>query len=192
MIPFRKHPERRISFLTLLLVITAIWGVSGIRIPLTEMRQKRIREDIDRTQAMLEETVAANQKLAMDLIPYWTMRESAIQQPADAGTVLFRERIEGAAAAAGMKSRNTGNIRQIEVADKVMLYEVSFAADGTTEAVVAFLKSLYQERPRLYFRTLTIKPAVPGQADVIGISATLCALNFTAPEAESSGEEVQP
>jgi len=192
MIPFRKHPERRISFLTLLLVITAVWGVSGVRIPLTEMRQKRLREDIDRTQIRLEETVAANQKLAMDLIPYWTMRESAIQQPADAGTVLFRERIEGAAAAAGMKSRNTGNIRQIEVADKVMLYEVSFAADGTTAAVVAFLKSLYQERPRLYFRTLTIKPAVPGQADVLGISATLCALNFTVPEAESPGEEAQP
>ena len=192
MIPFRKHPERRISLLTLLLVITAVWGVSGVRIPLTEMRQKRLREDIDRTQARLEETVAANQKLAMDLIPYWTMRESAIQQPADAGTVLFRERIEGAAAAAGMKSRNTGNIRQIEVADKVMLYEVSFAADGTTAAVVAFLKSSYQERPRLYFRTLTIKPAVPGQADVLGISATLCALNFTVPEAESPGEEAQP
>lgn len=192
MIPFRKHPEYRFSLLTLLLIFAAVWAMGGYRIPLTEMRNARIRENIEQTQRRLEDTVAGNQALATRLIPYWTMRESAIQQPADVGTVLFRERIEGAAAAAGMRSRNTGNIRQIELADNVLLYEVSFAADGNTAALVAFLKSLYQDRPRLYFRMLTIKPAMPGDADVIGISATLCALNFTVPEAGAAPAEVQP
>ena len=79
-----------------------------------------------------------------------------------------------------------------ELCDQVLLYEVSFAADGTTAALVAFLNSLYRERPRLYFRSLTIKPAVPGSADVIAINATLCALNFTVPELSGAAAEVKP
>lgn len=188
----RRHPEYRYSLLTLLLIVTAVWGIGGFRLPLTKMRIDRTREEINRVREELLTTVADNNALATDLIPYWTMRESAIRQPEETGAVLFRERIEGAAAAAGMKSRNTGNIRQIEVADQVLLYEVSYAADGTTAAVVAFLNSLYRERPRLYFRSLTIKPAVPGSADAIAVNATLCALNFTVPEVSGATAEVKP
>ena len=188
-----RHPEYRYSLLTLLLLLTAVWGFGDFPLPLTKMRIAATQEEIERVREELQTTVAANKSLADELTPYRTMRESAIRQSEEAGALRFRERIDEAVRdAEGMKIRNTGNIRQIEVADQVLLYEVSFAADGNTKAVVAFLNSLYRKRPRLYFRSLTIKPAVSGSSDAIAVNATLCALNFTVPEKAGPTTEVKP
>ena len=172
--------------LTAALVLFALIALFLPKLPLTELPLQRERSAIAETIAAIEETRTANQDAVTQLAPLWEMRATALQEGAANGMVLFRERIEKAAGAAGLQSRNMGNVRQVDLTSDVALFEVSFSADGKTAELVAFLKSLYAEKPRLYWRTIAIKPNTTG--NTLNLTGTLCVLSIAAP----SGKEQQP
>ena len=167
--------------LTAALVLFALIALFMPKLPLTELPLQREREAIANTIAEIESTRTANQEAVTKLAPFWEMCGSAMQESEANGMVLFRERIEKAAGSAGLQSRNMGNVRQVDLTNSVALFEVSFSADGKTAELVAFLKSLYAEKPRLYWRTIAIKPNTT--ANTLNLTGTLCVLSIANPPA---------
>ncbi len=169
------------DFLPLLLTgglfIFSIWALLWPGLPLTQMRLDRERRAIEELNRKIDSTAAENRKVVGELSRLWRMRATAMNQTEPSGMVLFRERVESAAAAAGLRSRTSGNVRRLDLIGNAIFFEVSFSADGQTAEIVAFLAALVNEQPRVYWRTLTIKPA-PGSSGLLNITGTLCALNF--------------
>ena len=187
--------RRRLNdFLPLLvtgaLFVFSVWALLRPGLPLTQMSLDRERRAIDAIDSAIGTAVAENRRAAEDLSRLWEMRSTAMNQSEPAGMVLFRERVESAATAAGLRSRTSGNVRRVDLVGNAIFFEVSFSADGRTAEVVAFLASLVNDKPRVYWRTLNIKP-VQGVPGLLNITGTLCALNFIPPET-AGGERPKP
>ena len=187
--------RRRLNdFLPLLvtgaLFVFSVWALLQPGLPLTQMSLDRERRAIDDIDSTIRSAVAENRRAAEDLSRLWEMRSTAMNQSEPAGMVLFRERVESAATAAGLRSRTSGNVRRVDLVGNALFFEVSFSADGRTAEVVAFLASLVNDKPRVYWRTLNIKP-VQGAPGLLNITGTLCALNFIPPET-AGGERPKP
>ena len=183
--------RRRLNdFLPLLvtgaLFVFSVWALLQPGLPLTQMSLDRERRAIDDINAAIRSAVAENRRAAEELSRLWEMRSTAMNQSEPAGMVLFRERVESAATAAGLRSRTSGNVRRVDLVGNALFFEVSFSADGRTAEVVAFLASLVNGKPRVYWRTLNIKP-IQGAPGLLNITGTLCALNFIPP-----GERPKP
>ncbi len=158
--------------LTLLLLGGAVW-VGCFPLQLMQRSLQRERAAIQKTVEKIHAANERNRKSVAALAGLWEMRALAMRQSEQTGTVLFRERIEKTAAKVGLRSRTMGNVRRIDLAENMILFEVSFSADGNTAELVAFLNSLYTDAPRIYWRTLGIKS---GAGNILNLTGTMCAL----------------
>jgi len=159
-----------------LLLIGAFWLLFSPYLPLTQMPLSTLRRSNESMAAEIQKIKMENSLLNMNLAAFEEMRSSAMTQQEQPGTVAFRERIDAAALKAGLRSRTTGNVRCMEVENEAMVFEVTLSADGTTSEIITFLDSLDSEKPKVYWRTLSILPS--GSGEFLNISGTLAALSF--------------
>jgi len=169
----------------------ALWALFSSHLPLTQLRLTQLDRELRDTATAINRMVETNAESLSKLSSLLEVRNTAIAEAPEQAAVLFRERIEKAATGAGLRSRTMGVVRRSELIPSVVLLEVNFSADGKTGELVVFLESLYRDRPRLYWKTINIKPNNLAAPEFITISGTLTAVSF-AETASASGGEAAP
>ncbi len=165
----------------------AIWLAATPRLLLSSYRISQEVHSFETTAREIEATEAANRLLAAELRPMTELRATAMTLPREAAAALFRERIDQAAAASGLRIRTLSALRSSEPAEHVLLFEISITADGETAQAAAFLDELHRGVPRFYWRNITVKPAAAAGTEAVSVAGTLGALSFVAEPSQAGG-----
>ena len=117
-----------------------------------------------------------NLKLQQDLLPMAEIRKGAIAADKN-GALILRERFDNACSKSGVTIRTVGDIqkREIEV-DELIIYEVNFSAEATLKELLALMTDFEKQLPRIYWRSLTIRPNMNRDVDLLNISGTITLL----------------
>ena len=190
-----KHGANRFSEIlplvfSVLICLFSIWMLFASRLPLMDIHLERLRGKIQADRREVKQLLANNARMMRDLAPYWAMNDGALKAASERDAMLlFRERLESAASKSGIQSRNMSNVQKLSITEHLTLLEVTFSADGKTAELVEFLRSLSQDRPVLYWKTVSIKPV----QETLTVSGTLCVLCILTQEQDDAGEtgEVQ-
>ncbi len=174
-----------------LLLAAAIWVVAMSQpyLPLGSFRIRQEKEAIARTSRSIEQALSSNQALANELSALAEIRDYAIQLPDKAAAVLFRERLEKGISEAGLRTRTMGDVRKIDIAENIFLFEVTFSADGQIGELTRLMDTLYRDKPRVYWKNITIKPNALTQPEFISVTATLSALGFVPDDSALSASD---
>ena len=144
--------------------------------PGAEQKIAKQKKRISSLQASIEKGKLENLKLQKDLVPMEKVRKGAIATDKN-GALILRERFDNACSKSGVTIRTVGDIqkREIEV-DELVIYEVNFSAEATLKELLSLLTEFEKQLPRIYWRTLTIRPNINREVDLLNISGTITML----------------
>ena len=144
--------------------------------PGAEQKIAKQKKRISSLQASIEKGKLENLKLQKDLVPMEKVRKGAIAADKN-GALILRERFDNACSKSGVTIRTVGDIqkREIEV-DELIIYEVNFSAEATLKELLALMTDFEKQLPRIYWRTLTIRPNINREVDLLNISGTITML----------------
>lgn len=161
----------------ILLAATGLWLTRHRPLPLAAGKLHQQKQRIDALQQALTRTVEKSRKLRRELREMPGFLAAVLQQNATAAPGHFREQLEKAAAASGLQLRSASEIRESKLTEQLHLWELSFTATGGTAELVELCRFLSTRSPRLYWRTLSIRPDNPQAPQHLIISASLTMLS---------------
>lgn len=158
----------------------AAWLVSlpNARLPFSGGILEKERSGIAASRAELEKLRKENRQLKEELFPLERMRNSALSLPPEKVRPALMERLERAAMESGMTIRSISDVQENPIASRVAAYTLNISAGCTINELEALLKSFSGDRPRLYWKSLRVRPSSPGTPELLQLDGQLSVLNF--------------
>lgn len=147
-------------------------------LPFTGGILEKERSRIAECRAELETLRRENRNFRAELFPLERMQRSALSLPRESVRPALMERLERAAAESGMTIRSISDVQENPIASGVAAYTLNISAGCTVIELEALLKSFSDGRPRLYWKSLRIRPSSPGTPELLQLDGQLSVLNF--------------
>lgn len=153
-----------------------------VAFPGAEARLRDEKDKLVRVTESIRKGKLENQHLLDGLKPMTQIRRSAIPITAD-GSLFLRERLDGAATKSQISIRTVGDIQKRVVSeDSLILWEVNFTAECTLKEFLSLVREFEDKTPRIYWRTLTLRPNVlPKDRELLILSGTVALIALEAP-----------
>ncbi len=138
----------------------------GLELPFAAGHLAARKQNIRTLEEAIAKAAQENRKLLLDTRQMLSVREmAATGNPPQDPVICFRERLENAGKQAGMLIRAIGDIQRREaVPGELETLEVSFSAEGQIDNFLAFAEELWNHQPRIYWKSLTVKPVIANAA----------------------------
>ena len=144
--------------------------------PGAKQKIEKQKKKISSLISSIEKGNLENFKLQQDLLPMAEIRKGAISTDKN-GALILRERFDNACSKSGVTIRTVGDIQKREIeADELVIYEVNFSAEATLKELLALMIDFEKQLPRIYLRSLTIRPNINRNIDLLNISGTITML----------------
>lgn len=115
-------------------------------------------------------------KLQQDLMPMAELRKGAIAADKN-GALILRERFDNACSKSGITIRTVGDILKRDIdGEELIIYEVNFSAEATLKELLALMTGFEKQLPHIYWRSLTIRPNMNRDVDLLNISGIITML----------------
>ena len=163
----------------LLLLAAGIVMVSSDGLPFSDYLIQNRRREIAAAALRIRTAESTNAEAERTLGPLIGIYESAIKTDSESAAGIFRERVLDSVRRSGLRSRTVGAVRTVEVTENIFLYDLIFTADGTTAEAAAFLNELEMGMPRLYWRSITIRPNSQLSPSYVTVSGTITGFDFS-------------
>lgn len=162
----------------LLGVAAWLFCVPASPLPFTAGTLAKERTGIETRRTELEKLRTENRRLRNELRPLERMRASALSLPPEKVRFALVERMERAAAESGMAFRSMSDVQTVPVAKGVESYLLTVSSGCTITELEALLKNATGGKPRLYWKSLRLRPSSPGTPELLQLDGQLAALNF--------------
>ena len=162
-----------------ILLAAGIVMVSSDGLPFSDYMIQNRRREIASAALRIRTAESTNMEAERTLGPLIGIYESAIKTDSESAAGIFRERVLDSVRRSGLRSRTVGAVRTVEVTENIFLYDLIFTADGTTAEAAAFLNELEMGRPRLYWRSITIRPNSQLSPSYVTVSGTITGFDFS-------------
>ena len=162
-----------------ILLAAGIVMVSSDGLPFSDYMIQNRRREIASAALRIRTAESTNVEAERTLGPLIGIYESAIKTDSESAAGIFRERVLDSVRRSGLRSRTVGAVRTVEVTENIFLYDLIFTADGTTAEAAAFLNELEMGRPRLYWRSITIRPNSQLSPSYVTVSGTITGFDFS-------------
>ena len=142
------------------LLIAGVWLCSNpaLKFPGAEKQLSNQKSKLTRLIDSIDKGKLENQKLSSELKIMPDIRKGAVSLSTD-GSIVLRERLDNAAAKSQILIRTVGDIQKRTIAeDSLILYEVNFTAECTLKEFITLVSEFENHSPRVYWRTLTLRP----------------------------------
>ena len=176
----------------IVLLAAGIIMISSDGLPFSDYLIRNRHEAIAAAAMHIRAVESTNAEAERTLAPLIGIYESAMKTDGESAAGIFRERVLNSVQRSGLKSRTVGAVRTVEITENIFLYDLIFTADGTTAEAAAFLNELEMGLPRLYWRSITIRPNSQLAPSYVTVSGTITGFDFAGPglvlpEASGSG-----
>ena len=142
-------------------------GSSG-RLPFTAKLLERECRRLETLRKNILDLREQNRQLRLETRPMTAIREGALAVDGDTAAVRLREQVERIAAASGITISSLREIQQVPAAEGWIACTLSFSADNSI--------------PRLYWRTLTLRPDNTNTPSKVILDGQLALLNHAEEE----------
>ena len=146
-------------------VILSIAGIllcvnPALKFPGAEKQLRNQENELIRLIESIGQGKQENQKLSTELKTMSDIRKGSVSLAAD-GSIVLREHLDNAAAKSRILIRTAGDIQKRVITDEsLMLYEVNFTAECTLKEFITLIHEFENNVPRVYWRSLTLRPNV--------------------------------
>ena len=186
------HPLIRFVLLLcppLILLVFSLYFMhfSNENLPLARESLAAKKRTIEQLNKRINHTMERISQQKKELTPLSILRTTAFGASPAQAPAVFRERVERAANLSGLKIRSMSDIRQTDLSEKIFLFELNFAADCQLAELVQFMNILYTEKPRVYWKSMTLRPNNHFNVEYLVLNAVISILCF-APDMESGGK----
>ncbi len=161
-----------------ILLAAGIVMVSSGELPFSDYMIQNRRREIAAAAQRIRAAESTNAAAERSLGPLLGIYETAMKTDSEDAAGIFRERVLDSVRRSGLRSRTVGAVRTVEVTENIFLYDLVFTADGTTAEAAAFLNELEMGRPRLYWRSITIRPNSQLSPSYVTVSGTITGFDF--------------
>ena len=144
------------------LLIAGVWLCinPALKFPGAEKQLSNQKSKLTRLIDSIDKGTLENQKLSSELKIMPDIRKGAVSLSTD-GSIVLRERLDNAAAKSQILIRTVGDIQKRIIAeDSLILYEVNFTAECTLKEFITLVSEFENHSPRVYWRTLTLRPNI--------------------------------
>ena len=144
------------------LLIAGVWLCinPALKFPGAEKQLSNQKSKLTRLIDSIDKGTQENQKLSSELKIMPDIRKGAVSLSTD-GSIVLRERLDNAAAKSQILIRTVGDIQKRIIAeDSLILYEVNFTAECTLKEFITLVSEFENHSPRVYWRTLTLRPNI--------------------------------
>ena len=132
----------------------------ALKFPGAEKQLNNQKSKLTRLIDSIDKGTLENQKLSSELKIMPDIRKGAVSLSTD-GSIVLRERLDNAAAKSQILIRTVGDIQKRIIAeDSLILYEVNFTAECTLKEFITLVSEFENHSPRVYWRTLTLRPNI--------------------------------
>ena len=135
-------------------------------------------------QTKWEKIRIKNRNLQKELIPLCEMRRYGLTVPAGQVPRILNERMSNTAMESGASIRSMSDIQRNPIADGIAAYTLNISAECRIGELEILLKSFSEKKPRLYWKSLRIRPSSPRKPELLSVEGQLSVLNFEVAEKE--------
>lgn len=160
-------------------VVLSITGIllcvnPALKFPGAEKQLRNQENKLTRLIESIDQGKQENQKLSTELKTMSDIRKGSVSLAAD-GSIVLRERLDNAAAKSRILIRTAGDIQKRVITDESLrLYEVNFSAECTLKEFIMLAKEFENNVPRVYWRSLTLRPNISHKDhELLILSATV-------------------
>ena len=147
--------------IALLLAGVLIFVKPEAKFPGAESQLRNEKNKLIRLTESIHKGHLENRSLLDGLNTMTKIRQNAIPLTTD-GSLILRERLDGAAASSQMLIRTVGDIQKRVISeDSLILWEVNFTAECTLKEFLSLVAEFEEKTPRIYWRTLTLRANTP-------------------------------
>ncbi len=157
-----QRPENRNKVL-----ILGAFTVFAVAILITQINWQSIMPDLRNYRFITAEYNALNQELRTEKLKLFHAEQGAIGatdvwniSSNEDDRLVIMQKLETFATGSGIKLRTAGNLKNVQIVDGIVGYELDVNADPTSlNNVCQFFITLAVSQPRFYWDNLTIKPS---------------------------------
>lgn len=156
-------------------------GSSG-QLPFTVKLLERECRRLETLRKNILDLREQNRQLRLETRPMTAIREGALAVDGDTAAVRLREQVERIAAASGITISSLREIQQVPAAEGWIACTLSFSAECAVADLQEFLAGVDNNIPRLYWRTLTLRPDNTNTPSKVILDGQLALLNHAEEE----------
>lgn len=146
------------------------------KFPGAEYKLSKQKQKISSLATSIEKGILENSRLRQDLSLMPALRRGAISAKQN-GVLVLRERFDSACSKSGITIRTVGDIqKKEEETGELVIYEVNFSAEATLKELLSLMTDFEKRLPRIYWRSLTIRPYINRNVDLLNVSGTIAML----------------
>lgn len=135
------------------------------------LKQEELQKAVDYEQ----ELSYPIQQLANSKSKFWITQSTNIQ-------FEFRRKIEQSARSSNIRLKTIGTVENVKVIEGLNSYEIAVTADLKIDELTAFVASIEQEQPKIFWKNVRVTPDNIRAPNYLIFSGTLRILVLNAPE----------
>lgn len=152
---------------------------SSEQLPFTAKLLKRECRRLETLRKNILDLREQNRQLQIETSPMTAIREGALAVDNDTASVRLREQIERIASASGITISSLREIQQTPAAEGWIACTMSFSVECNVVDLQEFLLGIDNNIPRLYWRTLTLRPNNTNAPSKVILDGQIALLNCT-------------
>ena len=151
-----------------------------LKFPGAEARLSKQKNKLNRLCESIDKLNHETQALIVEVQAIPDIYKGAISLTTD-GSIVLREFLDNAAAKSQILIRSIGDIqKRIVLEDSLVLYEVNFTAECTLEKFISLIHEIENNNPKLYWRTLTLRPNISKNNEILMLSGNITLISLEA------------
>ncbi len=155
-----------------------LMGTGGLLPFAGEILKKECRK-LNRLQKNILDLREQNRQLRLETRSMKEFRSGALSVSDEIAAEKLREQVERIAAASGITINSLREIQQTPVAEEWNAFSLNFSADCAIANLQDFLSGVDNSMPRLYWRSLTLRPDNTNSPSKVILDGQLILLNYT-------------